>query len=153
MASVEDWWRVKVDCSGLNKATPPLTAAVSKILYLQYEWNQRWQTECYNGNAKAFFLIPLAAVCRPKFTFSGVLSNTSGADWPKAGSTALPICQNRTSCGKKKALRCVGSSQHPSPFPRYSLGPPTCQWTGERIARAKVRKLLSQEKNSKVKHM
>lgn len=69
-----------MDCSGLNKATPPLMAAVSKILYLQYEWNQRWQTECYNGNAKAFFLIPLAGVCRPKFTFSGVLSNTSGAD-------------------------------------------------------------------------
>ena len=64
-------WRLTIDYSGLNEVTPPLNAAVPDMLELQYQLESKvdkWYVT--NDIANAFFSIPLAAVCRPQFTFT-----------------------------------------------------------------------------------
>ncbi|KAK4810764.1 hypothetical protein QYF61_007738 [Mycteria americana] len=65
-------WRLTVDYRGLNEVTPPLSAAVSDMLELQYELESKaakWYATIDIANA--FFSIPLAAECRPQFAFTG----------------------------------------------------------------------------------
>ncbi|GAB0203355.1 hypothetical protein GRJ2_002801100 [Grus japonensis] len=64
-------WRLTVDYRGLNKVTPPLSAAVPDLLELQYELESKaakWYAT--TDIANAFFSIPLAAECRPQFAFT-----------------------------------------------------------------------------------
>ncbi|GAB0207629.1 hypothetical protein GRJ2_003228600 [Grus japonensis] len=64
-------WRLTVDCQGLNKVTPPMSAAVPDMLELQYELESKaakWYAT--TDIANAFFSIPLAAECRPQFAFT-----------------------------------------------------------------------------------
>ncbi|GAB0199277.1 hypothetical protein GRJ2_002393100 [Grus japonensis] len=64
-------WRLTVDYRGLNKVTPPLSAAVLDMLELQYELESKaakWYATFDIANA--FFSIPLAAECRPQFAFT-----------------------------------------------------------------------------------
>jgi len=64
-------WRLTVDYCGLNEVTPPLSAAKSDMLELQYELESKaakWYAT--TDIAKAFFSIPLAAECRPQFAFT-----------------------------------------------------------------------------------
>ncbi|GAB0176156.1 hypothetical protein GRJ2_000080800 [Grus japonensis] len=71
MASAKVEWRVETDYRGLNEVTPPMTAAMLDMLELQYELESKvakWGTT--NDIANAFFLIPLAAECRPQFAFT-----------------------------------------------------------------------------------
>ncbi|KAK4816448.1 hypothetical protein QYF61_017176 [Mycteria americana] len=63
--------RLTVDYRGLNKVTLPLSAAVPDMLELQYELESKaakWYAT--TDIANAFFLIPLAAECRPQFAFT-----------------------------------------------------------------------------------
>ncbi|GAB0175948.1 hypothetical protein GRJ2_000060000 [Grus japonensis] len=60
-----------VDYCGLNEVTLLLSAAVLDVLELQYELESKaakWYTTIDIVNA--FFLIPLAAECRPQFAFT-----------------------------------------------------------------------------------
>ncbi|GAB0209136.1 hypothetical protein GRJ2_003379300 [Grus japonensis] len=64
-------WRLTVDYHGLNEVTPPMSAAVPDMLELQYELESKaakWYATMDIANA--FFLIPLAAECRPQFAFT-----------------------------------------------------------------------------------
>ncbi|GAB0189129.1 hypothetical protein GRJ2_001378200 [Grus japonensis] len=64
-------WRLTVDYHGLNEVTPPMSAAVPDMLELQYELESKaaqWYATIDIANA--FFLIPLAAECRPQFAFT-----------------------------------------------------------------------------------
>ncbi|GAB0205975.1 hypothetical protein GRJ2_003063100 [Grus japonensis] len=64
-------WRLTVDYRGLNEVTPPMSAAVPDMLELQYELESKaakWYATIDIANA--FFLIPLAAECRPQFAFT-----------------------------------------------------------------------------------
>ncbi|GAB0203300.1 hypothetical protein GRJ2_002795600 [Grus japonensis] len=64
-------WRLTVDYRGLNKVTPPLSAAVPDLLELQYELESKaakWYATIDIANV--FFSIPLAAECRPQFAFT-----------------------------------------------------------------------------------
>ncbi|GAB0197189.1 hypothetical protein GRJ2_002184200 [Grus japonensis] len=64
-------WRLTVDYRGLNEVTPPMSAAVSDMLELQYELESKaakWYATIDIANA--FFSIPLAAECRPQFAFT-----------------------------------------------------------------------------------
>ncbi|GAB0182995.1 hypothetical protein GRJ2_000764800 [Grus japonensis] len=64
-------WRLTVDYRGLNEITLPLTPAMLDMLELQYELESKaakWYTAIDIANA--FFSIPLAAECRPKFAFT-----------------------------------------------------------------------------------
>ncbi|RMC20031.1 hypothetical protein DUI87_00877 [Hirundo rustica rustica] len=64
-------WRLTVDYRALNEVTPPLSAAVSDMLELQYELESKaakWYATIDIANA--FFSIPLAAECRPQFAFT-----------------------------------------------------------------------------------
>ncbi|GAB0195042.1 hypothetical protein GRJ2_001969500 [Grus japonensis] len=64
-------WRLTVDYRGLNEVTPLMSAAVPDMLELQYELESeaaKWYAT--NDTANAFFLIPLAAECRPQFAFT-----------------------------------------------------------------------------------
>ncbi|GAB0207154.1 hypothetical protein GRJ2_003181000 [Grus japonensis] len=64
-------WRLTVDYRGLNEVTPPLSAAVPDMLELQYELESKaakWYATMDIANA--FFSIPLAAECRPRFAFT-----------------------------------------------------------------------------------
>ncbi|TRZ08399.1 hypothetical protein HGM15179_018707 [Zosterops borbonicus] len=63
--------RLMVDYCGLNEVTPALSAAVPNMLELQYELESKaakWYATIDIANA--FFSIPLAAECRPQFTFT-----------------------------------------------------------------------------------
>ncbi|GAB0189108.1 hypothetical protein GRJ2_001376100 [Grus japonensis] len=76
IAAVRMWkyngeWRLTVDYRGLNEVTPPMSAAVPDMLELQYELESKaakWYATIDIANA--FFLIPLAAGCRPQFAFT-----------------------------------------------------------------------------------
>ncbi|RMC20657.1 hypothetical protein DUI87_01509 [Hirundo rustica rustica] len=64
-------WRLTVDSRALNKATPPLSAAVPDMLEIQYELESKaakWYATIDIANT--FFSIPLAAECRPQFAFT-----------------------------------------------------------------------------------
>ncbi|GAB0208244.1 hypothetical protein GRJ2_003290100 [Grus japonensis] len=64
-------WRLTVDYSGLNEVTPPMSAAVPDMMGLQYDLESKaakWYATMDIANA--FFLIPLAAECRPQFAFT-----------------------------------------------------------------------------------
>ncbi|GAB0208394.1 hypothetical protein GRJ2_003305100 [Grus japonensis] len=64
-------WRLTVDYHGLNEVAPPMSAAVSDMLELQYELESKaakWYVTADIANA--FFSIPLAAECRPQFAFT-----------------------------------------------------------------------------------
>ncbi|KAK4818943.1 hypothetical protein QYF61_022208 [Mycteria americana] len=64
-------WRLTVDYCGLNEVTPPLSAAVTEMLKLQYELESKaakWYAKTDITNV--FFSIPLAAECRPQFAFT-----------------------------------------------------------------------------------
>ncbi|GAB0209137.1 hypothetical protein GRJ2_003379400 [Grus japonensis] len=64
-------WRLTADYRGLNEVTPPMSAAVPDMLELQYELESKaakWYATMDIANA--FFLIPLAAECRPQFAFT-----------------------------------------------------------------------------------
>ncbi|GAB0175672.1 hypothetical protein GRJ2_000032400 [Grus japonensis] len=64
-------WRLTVDYHGLNEVTPPMSAAVPDVLELQYELESKaakWYAT--TDIANAFFSIPLAAECRPRFAFT-----------------------------------------------------------------------------------
>ncbi|TRZ04885.1 hypothetical protein HGM15179_022222 [Zosterops borbonicus] len=63
-------WRLTVDYRALNAVTPPVSAAVPDMLELQYELESKaakWYATSDIANA---FSIPLAAECRPQFTFT-----------------------------------------------------------------------------------
>jgi len=63
-------WRLTIDYCGLNEVTPPLSAAVTDMLELQYQLESKaakWYTAIDIANA--FFSIPLAAECRPHVCF------------------------------------------------------------------------------------
>ncbi|KAF4789882.1 hypothetical protein TURU_147124 [Turdus rufiventris] len=60
-----------MDYCALNEVTPPLSPALLDMLELQYELESKtakWYTT--SDLATAFFSIPLAAECRPQFTFT-----------------------------------------------------------------------------------
>ncbi|RMC19083.1 hypothetical protein DUI87_03687 [Hirundo rustica rustica] len=62
-------WRLTVDYHALNEVTPPLSAAVPDMLELQYELESKaakWYATIDIANAA----IPLAAECRPQFSFT-----------------------------------------------------------------------------------
>jgi len=64
-------WRLTIDYRGQNKVTPPLSAAVTDMLELQYQLESKaakWYAKIDIANA--FFSIPLAAECRPQFAFT-----------------------------------------------------------------------------------
>ncbi|RMC09728.1 hypothetical protein DUI87_13515 [Hirundo rustica rustica] len=64
-------WRLTVDYRALNEVTPPLSGAVPDMLELQYELESKtakWYATIDIANA--FFSIPLAAECRPRFAFT-----------------------------------------------------------------------------------
>ncbi|GAB0208366.1 hypothetical protein GRJ2_003302300 [Grus japonensis] len=64
-------WRLMVDYRGLNEVTPPMSAAVPDMLELQYELESKADKRPATVDmANAFFLIPLAAECRPQFAFT-----------------------------------------------------------------------------------
>ncbi|GAB0203820.1 macrophage immunometabolism regulator [Grus japonensis] len=64
-------WRLTVDYRGLNEVTAPLSAAVLDMLELHYELESNAAKWCTTIDiANAFFLIPLAAECRPQFAFT-----------------------------------------------------------------------------------
>ncbi|KAK4810038.1 LOW QUALITY PROTEIN: hypothetical protein QYF61_005101 [Mycteria americana] len=66
-------WRLTVGYCGLNKATPPLSAAVPDMLELQYELESKAAKRYATTDiANEFFSIPLAAECRPQFAFTVV---------------------------------------------------------------------------------
>ncbi|GAB0205676.1 hypothetical protein GRJ2_003033200 [Grus japonensis] len=63
-------WRLTADYRGLNEVTPLMSAAMPDMLELQYELESKaakWYAT--TDIANAFFLIPLAAECRPHFAF------------------------------------------------------------------------------------
>ncbi|PKU34847.1 hypothetical protein llap_14850 [Limosa lapponica baueri] len=62
--------RLQVDCCGLNKVTPLLSAAVPDMLELQYDLESKaakWYATTEIANV--FFSIPLAAECKTYFAF------------------------------------------------------------------------------------
>jgi len=64
-------WRLTIDYHGLNEVTPPLSADVPDMLELQYQMQSKaakWYAT--TDIANAFFSIPLAAECRPQFSFT-----------------------------------------------------------------------------------
>ncbi|KAJ7427268.1 hypothetical protein WISP_08580 [Willisornis vidua] len=64
-------WRLAMDDHGLNKVTPPLSAAVPNMLELQYELESKaakWYAT--TGVPNAFFFNPLAPECRLQCTFT-----------------------------------------------------------------------------------
>jgi len=64
-------WRLTIDYRVLNEVTPPLSAAVPDMLELQYQLESKaakWYATIDITNA--FFSIPLAAECRPQFSFT-----------------------------------------------------------------------------------
>ncbi|GAB0203813.1 hypothetical protein GRJ2_002846900 [Grus japonensis] len=64
-------WRLTVDYRGLNEVTPLMSAAVLDMLELHYELESNAAKWCTTIDiANAFFLIPLAAECRPQFAFT-----------------------------------------------------------------------------------
>ena len=82
-------WRLTVDYRGLNDVTPPLSAAVSDMLELQYELESKaakWYATIDIANA--FFSIPLAMECRPQFAFTWRGIQYHGTVCPKGGNTA-----------------------------------------------------------------
>ncbi|RMB92703.1 hypothetical protein DUI87_30849 [Hirundo rustica rustica] len=71
----EGEWRLTVDYRALNEVAPPLSAAVSDMLEVQYKLESKaakWYATIDIANA--FFSIPLSAECRPQlaFTWRGV---------------------------------------------------------------------------------
>ncbi|GAB0188310.1 hypothetical protein GRJ2_001296300 [Grus japonensis] len=88
-------WRLTVDYRGLNEVTPPMSAAMLDMLELQYELESKaakWYAT--TDIANAFFLIPLAAECRPQFASLGTRSSTPGIDCPRGGNTAPPFAMD-----------------------------------------------------------
>ncbi|GAB0207605.1 hypothetical protein GRJ2_003226200 [Grus japonensis] len=64
-------WRLTVDYCEMNEVTPLMSAAVPDMLELHYELESKaakWYATIDIANA--FFLIPLAAECRPQFAFT-----------------------------------------------------------------------------------
>lgn len=114
MASVEVWWKVKVDCSGLNKAKPLLRAAVSESLHLQYEWNWRWQSEYYSRYCQSIFLDHFGSRVQAKVYFQWRDVQYTWI-WLTQGWNHSPtFCQDRTS---KKATEvcCLQALSKPLP--------------------------------------
>ncbi|KAK4829721.1 hypothetical protein QYF61_006182 [Mycteria americana] len=83
-------WRLTVDYRGLNEVTPPLSAAIPDMLELQNELESK-ATKWYATTdiANVFFLIPLAAECRPQFAFTWRVSSIPGIDCPRDGSCCI----------------------------------------------------------------
>ncbi|GAB0207733.1 hypothetical protein GRJ2_003239000 [Grus japonensis] len=91
-------WRLTVDYRGLNEVTPPMSAAMPDMLELQYELESKaakWYATMDIANA--FFLIPLAAECRPQFAFT----------WRGIQYTWNPLPQG----WKRSSLLCHGLIQ------------------------------------------
>jgi len=64
-------WRLTIDYRGLNDITPPLSAAMPDMLEVQCQLESKaakWYATFDIANA--FFSIPLAAECRPQFSFT-----------------------------------------------------------------------------------
>ncbi|KAF4795793.1 hypothetical protein TURU_090064 [Turdus rufiventris] len=64
-------WRPMADYHVLNEVTSPLSAAVPDMFELQYELESKaakWYVTIDIANA--FFSIPLAAECKPQFSFT-----------------------------------------------------------------------------------
>ncbi|RMC20093.1 hypothetical protein DUI87_00939 [Hirundo rustica rustica] len=86
-------WRLTVDYRALNEVTPPLSAAVPDMLELQYELESKaakWYTTIDIANA--FFSIPLAAECRPQFSFTWRGVQYTGNRLPQGWKHSPTIC-------------------------------------------------------------
>lgn len=85
--------------------------------------------------AEAFFLISLAAQCRPQFAFLWRGVQYTWNRLPQGWKQALRFVRTGPAV-RKKALRCVGPSQQPSPHTATHSIPLPTSGTGERTAKA-----------------
>ncbi|GAB0210062.1 hypothetical protein GRJ2_003472000 [Grus japonensis] len=95
-------WRLTVDYRGLNEVTPPISA-VPDMLELQYELESKaakWYTTTDITND--FFLIPLAAECRPQFAFTWRGVQYTWNRLPQGWKHSPTICHGLTQTALEK---------------------------------------------------
>ncbi|GAB0197180.1 hypothetical protein GRJ2_002183300 [Grus japonensis] len=88
-------WRLTVDYRGLNEVTPPMSAAVSDMLELQYELDSkaaRWYATI--DIATAFFQSLWQQSAGHSLPSLRGASSTPGIDCPRGGNTAPPFAMD-----------------------------------------------------------
>ena len=88
-------WRLKVDYRGLNKVTPPLSAAVPGMLEVQYELEfKAVKSYATIDIANAFFSIPLQKSAGHCLLSLGGASSTPGVNCPRSGNIVPPFAMD-----------------------------------------------------------